>query len=383
MSRSPFGRRVRLRTALSAFAVLAASAVLGSVLPAVASASLVIDLQIGNGSTTQFLNPTKNGVDVPVYVYATVTGIDAVSPVPPVDLAATTGNFNGLQFLYYNILNSGTQLIAGQVGNGTVGQSPQLNATLGFGANGSSAGKVQNLANGIAIGSSSNLDDIAKPRAASAVWDNASVAGAWLGNDGKQIVLSNSNKSVSFLVETFYFHPTGYAPGNNTTFRVSVPNLLATTGFFGPGANWFQDNTVKSSPPQATQNGAYTAGSSVTFTDTLIGDTNNDGAVDVVDLGNLATNYGATSGASWAQGDTNGDGSVDVQDLGNTAGNYGLSLSGTGTGGTLSSDGLASMSAQHLALVEAHSPAVPEPASVAVVGLMGLTLVRRRQRIAR
>jgi len=56
---------------------------------------------------------------------------------------------------------------------------------------------------------------------------------------------------------------------------------------------------------------------------TLLGDTNLDGKVDVTDLGNLASSYGAGGGATWVQGDTNYDGKVDVTDLGNLASNYG------------------------------------------------------------
>ncbi|HSV14025.1 MAG TPA: hypothetical protein VLI90_07175, partial [Tepidisphaeraceae bacterium] len=59
----------------------------------------------------------------------------------------------------------------------------------------------------------------------------------------------------------------------------------------------------------------------------LLGDTNLDGSVDVGDLGQLASNYGQTSGATWEDGDTNNDGAVDVADLGMLATNYGVSLS--------------------------------------------------------
>jgi hypothetical protein len=60
------------------------------------------------------------------------------------------------------------------------------------------------------------------------------------------------------------------------------------------------------------------------------GDANDDGKVDVSDLGILAANYGRTSGATWGQGDFNGDGKVDVSDLGILAAHY-----GAGTGSTL------------------------------------------------
>jgi hypothetical protein len=60
----------------------------------------------------------------------------------------------------------------------------------------------------------------------------------------------------------------------------------------------------------------------------LSGDANDDGVVDVGDLGILAANYGMSSGATWDMGDFNGDGAVDVGDLGILAANYGTSTSG-------------------------------------------------------
>ncbi len=53
------------------------------------------------------------------------------------------------------------------------------------------------------------------------------------------------------------------------------------------------------------------------------GDANENGSVDVSDLGILATNYGTIGGAVWAEGDFTGDGNVDVSDLGILATNYG------------------------------------------------------------
>jgi hypothetical protein len=378
-----------------------AAAVVGSAMPvisqAVPSPGLAINLQIGNGQTTQFLDPRNNGIDIPIYVYATVTGANAVndggSGPPPANLAATTGNFQGVQYLYYNILNSGTHELPGVVGNGTLGAAPQLNATVGFNANGSHAGKVQNVAGGLSIGSSTTLADISNPRAGRAVWDNASVNNTWLGTDGKQIVLSNSNKSVSFLVETFYFHPTGYTQTNNTSFTISVPNLLATTGWPGAGANWNQDNTQlpanSSTPPQSTQNGTYTAGSTVTFTDTYQGDANDDGTVNVGDLGALATAYGATSGATWTQGDFTGDGAVNVGDLGQLATNYGNTLTGLPSSTQLSTQMQSAAPASDLAGADvadaglaATAASVPEPAYLSLVGLTGVALVGRRRRFA-
>lgn len=56
------------------------------------------------------------------------------------------------------------------------------------------------------------------------------------------------------------------------------------------------------------------------------GDANQDGRVDVADLGILAAHYGMTSGATWTEGDFNGNGAVDVADLGILSAHYGFGV---------------------------------------------------------
>jgi hypothetical protein len=102
---------------------------------------------------------------------------------------------------------------------------------------------------------------------------------------------------------------------------------------------------------------------------TLPGDTNLDGAVDVADLGALATNYGATAGAIWSQGDANGDGAVDVADLGALATNYGQSI-GAGSASAITA----------VATATASSAVVPEPASIGVMGMIAVGILSRRRR---
>ena len=85
----------------------------------------------------------------------------------------------------------------------------------------------------------------------------------------------------------------------------------------------------------------------------IAGDTDGDGDVDLVDLGNLSTGYGTLTGATLIDGDTDGDGDVDLVDLGNLSTNYGF-----GTAAVV---------------------AVPEPTSLALLGLGSFAMLRRKK----
>jgi hypothetical protein len=84
----------------------------------------------------------------------------------------------------------------------------------------------------------------------------------------------------------------------------------------------------------------------------LPGDATLDTNVDVSDLSVMGVNYGTTSGAVWEKGDFNGDGAVDISDLSVLGTNYGRS----------------------------YSLSVPEPATLALLGLGGIAAITRRRR---
>jgi hypothetical protein len=103
---------------------------------------------------------------------------------------------------------------------------------------------------------------------------------------------------------------------------------------------------------------------------TLAGDANLDGAVTISDLSILGTSYGSGV-AAWTSGNFNYDGSVDVSDLSLLGSNYGKSMGNSG---------------DRLALLDQAPDAVhplvaiPEPASLLLLGSMGAVVLMRRKR---
>ncbi|MFN3167901.1 MAG: PEP-CTERM sorting domain-containing protein [Phycisphaeraceae bacterium] len=99
------------------------------------------------------------------------------------------------------------------------------------------------------------------------------------------------------------------------------------------------------------------AGTSTAVTGGIPGDTDGDGDIDDSDLGTAFSNYTGplspgTGGKTAADGDTDGDGDVDDSDLGTAFSGYTGPLS---------------------------PAAVPEPTSLALIGLGGLLALRRRR----
>jgi hypothetical protein len=245
--------------------------------------------------------------------------------------------------------------------------------------NGVQVGALTN-AGGISVGTSSTLasaaTSIAKPRSANIVWSNVTDAGTNIYTSGD---------STSFLLETLMYTPTAFTASSasgakvQTNLSISIPTaaLLAADLV---GANYWADSTSTSSPT-GFNNGTYSAGTGVTFTDVLNGDANADGKVGSTDLLAVLQNFGSST-QLWQKANfakTSTIGSVDLLDV---LQNFGGTLA---TGPLVAdADFLADPEAMDLAqsygLDIVAAPAVPEPMSLSMLSLVGAAALTRRRR---
>lgn len=108
------------------------------------------------------------------------------------------------------------------------------------------------------------------------------------------------------------------------------------------------------------------------------GDADRDGKVDFTDLVSVARDYGQ-SNATWDTGDFNNDGTVGFDDLVTLARKYGETLD-TAPFGQPTATQLAQFTPAMRADIEAAFGQVPEPATLSLLGMAGVVLLRRRRR---
>ncbi|MEM1011703.1 MAG: dockerin type I domain-containing protein, partial [Planctomycetota bacterium] len=146
---------------------------------------------------------------------------------------------------------------------------------------------------------------------------------------------------------------TAASTGSFDTFALNTPGDMDRLNVLtnGWGRNFFYDE------PRL----AYDLDSLFNIESQLPGDANGDGTVDLADFGILRANFG-TSMSTFEMGDFNGDGNVDLADFGILRANFGA---------TSGSD-IAALDAWYVTVV-------PEPTTLALAGLGGLALLRRRR----
>lgn len=161
-----------------------------------------------------------------------------------------------------------------------------------------------------------------------------------------------------------YFNPSPFASIKNWIINHSITSdlesgqaigLAEASALFGvAGGDWLGDAVD---------------GSSILVIKTLAGDANLDLHVNFNDLLTIAQNYGQ-SNQEWTDGDSNFDGVVNFNDLLFVAQNYNDSMSSVGALDFSSSFWMDWSLARSM---------VPEPGAIALVGLIGLTMLRRQR----
>jgi hypothetical protein len=376
-------------------AAILGGALIGVLTPLAAQASLTISLQLAPGAagatqSVKYLTPVNTGNDVPIYVYATVQGTQATGA-------------QGFDYAYYNVnfANVNASIAAAlDTATSKFTVDSAVGATYnvdGLGQNelpivdaypGNGVGSASNTASGILAGSTTTLTDIAHARSNTnnPAWSNSSAN----TND----IYEPSSTSVSYLLETLEVKPGAFhastvlAGGQNyTKFTPSIPAVSTIGGPEYSGANWNEDSSTTTGQGSTASiknasSGTYQASSTfATFEDTLAGDANADGSVNITDFNILVGNFNKPGTFNWSQGDFSGDGSVNITDFNLLVGNFNKSL--TGIAPTQQQTDLAP-----LALFAAQNgdtatfdaiTGVPEPTSLGILALGGISLLRRRR----
>ena len=156
----------------------------------------------------------------------------------------------------------------------------------------------------------------------------------------------------------------GYAGGTWTGAGINSSHAASSSGHYGVGIADSKDGVVKG-----------LAAGQVEIKFALYGDVNLDGVVNGTDFGILAANFGKATTGAWDHGDFNYDGSVNGSDFGLLAANFGKTASGSAI--ELPASQWAALDA--FAVANGLTSALPEPGSIALLGIAASGLLARRR----
>jgi autotransporter-associated beta strand protein len=326
-------------------------------------------------------NTVPNAIDATANFGTVITATRTVT----VNAAQTVGSINFSSPIAYNVAGSSTLTM--DVGSGGAG----IDVTAG--AHTISAPIVLNdnltvtSAASTGVNLSGNLTatgrTITKAGAGSVQFANVR-ASSLAVNDGVARIAAGGTANLAggtSVVQSYSIGATGQLDLTNNSMIVDYTGAVGTlvddtrqhlantrltsssaTGLIGLG---YADNDVLDSE-KSEFGGQSVDASSLLIKFTYFGDSDLDGDVDVADLGKLATSWQTAN--VWSGGDFDYNGTVNVNDLGLLATNW-----QAGVGNPLGPDSLSSA----LASLGLPSVAVPEPASMGLLGALGAWSLKR------